>query len=330
MASSDIKLKTLYVMKIFLELSDDEHYLTAADINRELRTYGLSSDRRSIYNDIDVLERFGLDIIKVPGNRGWYVGERELELPELKILVDAVQVAKFIHPKKSEILTKKLVSFTSKYMADKLKRHIFLGNPSKSKFQTIYISVDTIHESMNKDCKLSFQYMEWTEKKQIRLRHNGYVYQVSPWGLVWDDEYYYLLGYDPNINDIKHYRVDRMLNVQILPELKREGKKIYKKYQEGFSQKTFGMFGGDDIFVKLKCSNRMAGVIIDRFGQDTMMVPKGDNYFTAYVLIAQSPQFFGWVASNGTDIEILEPQSLREKYSEFLEKIISQYHSTKV
>lgn len=327
MASSDMKLKTLYVMKILLELSDDEHYLTAADIDRELRTYGLNSDRRSIYNDIEVLERFGLDIIKVRGNRGWYVGERELELPELKILIDAVQVAKFIPSKKSESLIKKLEFFTSRYMAKKLKRHIFLGNPSRSEFQPIYISVDTIHEAMSMDCRLSFQYMEWTEKKQVRLRHGGNAYQVSPWVLMWDDEYYYLLAYDPSISDIKHYRVDRMLNVRMLPELKREGKDIYEKYRKGFSRKTFGMFGGDDVFVKLKCTNRMAGVIIDRFGQDTMMVPKDDGHFTAHVLIARSPQFFGWVASNGMDIEILEPESLREEYRELLGKILSQYHS---
>lgn len=328
MASSDMKLKTLYVMKILLELSDEEHYMTATDIDRELRAYGLSSDRRSIYNDIEVLEQFGLDIIKAPGNRGWYVGERELELPELKILIDAVQVAKFIPPKKSESLTKKLETFTSRHMAKKLKRHIFLGNPSKSEFQTIYISVDTIHEAMSTDCRLSFQYMEWTEKKQVRLRHDGSAYEVSPWGLMWDDEYYYLLAYDPGISDIKHYRVDRMLNVRMLPELKREGNKIYEKYREGFSRKTFGMFGGDDVLVKLRCTNRMAGVIIDRFGQETMMVPKDDGHFTAHVLVAQSPQFFGWMASNGADVEILEPKPLREEYIEFLREILLQFHET--
>lgn len=330
MASSDMKLKTLYVMKILLELSDDEHPMTAADIDRELRGYGLSADRRSIYNDIEVLEQFGIDVIKVPGNRGWYVGERELELPELKILIDAIQVAKFIPPKKSENLIKKLESFTSRHLAKKLKRHIFLGNPSKSEFQTIYISVDVIHEAMSGDCRLSFQYMEWTEKKQVRLRHDGSAYQVSPWGLMWDDEYYYLLAYDPGISDIKHYRVDRMLNVRMLPEFKREGKKIYERYQEGFSRKTFGMYGGDDVFVKLRCTNRMAGVIIDRFGQDTMMLPKDDGHFTVHVLVAQSPQFLGWVASNGADVEILEPKSLREEYCRHLGKILSQHQDTEV
>ena len=328
MASTDMKLIILYVMKILLELSDEEHPITAADIDKELRAYGLSARRRSVYNDIEVLEQFGLDIIKVPGNRGWYVGERELELPELKILIDAVQVAKFIPPKKSESLIKKLERFTSRHMAKKLKRHIFLGNPSKSEFQSIYISVDTIHEAMSMDCRLSFQYMEWTEKKQVRLRHEGSAYEVSPWGLMWDDEYYYLLAYDPGINGIKHYRVDRMLNVRMLPEHKREGNKIYEKYREGFSRKTFGMYGGDDVFVKLRCTNHMAGVIIDRYGQDTMMVPKDDGHFTAHVLVAQSPQFFGWVASNGVDIEIMEPKSLREEYCAYLGKILLQYNET--
>ena len=328
MASSEMKLKTLYVMKILLELSDEEHYMTAADIGRELEAYGLSADRRSIYNDLEVLERFGLDIIKASGNRGWYVASREFELPELKILIDAVQVAKFIPQKKSDELIKKLQQFTSQHSAKSLNRQILLSNPLKSEVQAIYYTVDSLHEAMNMNCRVSFQYMEWTEKKQVRLRRDGKVYEVSPWGLLWDDENYYLLAYDPGISDIKHYRVDRMLNVQLLPELKREGNKIYEKYREGFSGKTFGMFGGDDVLVKLRCTNRMAGVIIDRFGQETMMVPKDDGHFTAHVLVAQSPQFFGWVASNGTDIEILEPQSLREEYSELLREILLLYHET--
>ena len=325
MASSEMKLKTLYVMKILLELSDEEHYMTAADIGRELEAYGLSADRRSIYNDLEVLERFGLDIIKVSGNRGWYVASREFELPELKILIDAVQVAKFIPPKKTDELIKKLQQFTSKHSAKELKRQIFLSNPSKSEFNAIYYTVDSLHEAMNMNCRICFQYMEWTEKKQVRLRRNGKEYEVSPWGLLWDDEYYYLLAYDPEISDIKHYRVDRMQNVRILSELEREGCAVYENYRKGFSRKTFGMFGGDDVQVTLRCTNRMARVIIDRFGLDTMMVPKDNEHFTAHVLITLSPQFFGWVASIGTDVEILEPMSVREEYTRFLKNVLQQY-----
>lgn len=325
MASSEMKLKTLYVMKILLELSDEEHYMTAADIGRELEAYGLSADRRSIYNDLEVLERFGLDIIKVSGNRGWYVASREFEMPELKILIDAVQVAKFIPPKKTDELIKKLQQFTSKHSAKELKRQIFLSNPSKSEFNAIYYTVDSLHEAMNMNCRICFQYMEWTEKKQVRLRRNGKEYEVSPWGLLWDDEYYYLLAYDPEISDIKHYRVDRMQNVRILSELEREGCAVYENYRKGFSRKTFGMFGGDDVQVTLRCTNRMARVIIDRFGLDTMMVPKDNEHFTAHVLITLSPQFFGWVASIGTDVEILEPMSVREEYTRFLKNVLQQY-----
>ena len=318
MASSEMKLKTLYVMKILLELSDENHFMTASDIGRELKAYGLSADRRSIYNDLEVLERFGLDLVRVPGNRGWYVASREFELPELKILIDAVQVAKFIPPKKSEILIKKLQQFASKYSAGALHRQILLSNPAKSEFTSVYYTVDALHEAMNRNCRVGFQYMEWTEKKQVRMRRGGKMYEVSPWGLMWNDEYYYLLAYDPKINGIKHYRVDRMQNTE------REGSVVYENYRINFSRKTFGMYGGDDVPVRLRCANRMAGIIIDRFGQDIMLMPKDDGYFTVCVLITLSPHFFGWLASNETDVEILEPIWVREDYMKFIKNILRQ------
>lgn len=325
MASSEIKLKTLYVMKILLELSDEEHYLTAADIGRELKAYGMTADRRSIYNDLEVLERFGLDIVRVPGNRGCYVASREFELPELKILIDAVQVAKFIPQKKSDILTGKLQQLAGRYAAKELHRQILLSNPAKGEFNAIYYMVDTLHEAMNRNCRVGFQYMEWTERKQERLRHNGKVYEVSPWGLLWNDEYYYLLAYDPEIDGIKHFRVDRMRRISRLEDLEREGGAIYEKYRRGFSAKTFGMYGGDEAVVELRCANRMAGVIIDRFGMDTMMIPKDGGYFTVRVPVALSPQFFGWLTSVGGDVELEKPATLREEYRKFLTDILRQY-----
>ena len=272
-----------------------------------------------------MLEHFGIDLVKAPGNRGWYVASREFELPELKILIDAVHVAKFIPPKKSEILIKKLQQSVSKYSAQALHRQIILSNPAKSEFDFVYYIVDALHGAMNMNYRVRFQYMEWTDKKQVRLRHDGKVYEVSPWGLIWDDEYYYLLAYDPYINGIKHFRVDRIRNLQKAEWLAREGKEVYEKYRKGFSGKTFGMYGGRDVSVKLKCTSRMANVIIDRFGLEVMMVPKEEGYFTVLVTITVSPQFFGWMASNGTDVEILEPMSVRDGYRDYMNNILKQY-----
>lgn len=325
MASSEMKLRVLCVMRILLEMSDEEHYMTAADIDRELGKYGLSADRRSIYSDLEVLEQFGLDLIRVPGNRGCYVASREFELPELKILTDAVQAARFIPQKKTDELIKKIRGLTSKNLAKTLQRQILLSNPWKGGYETIYYTVDTLHESMNQNCRIRFQYAEWTEKKKLRLRHDGKIYEVSPWGLLWDGEYYYLMGYVPEINGIKHYRVDRIQNLRMLEGAGREGSCIYERYRQGFSSKTFGMYGGDDVTIKMRCANRMAGIIIDRFGSDIMMLPKDGENFVIHVPIAVSPQFFGWAASNGTDIEILEPASIREDYRSFLENILRQY-----
>ncbi len=325
MASWEMKLKTLIVMKVLQDDSDEEHPVTAADIDRKLQGYGMYADRRSIYGDIQALEQFGMDIVKAPGNRGWYLAERELELPELKILIDAVQVAKFISPKKSEALIRKLEGFAGRHQARKLHRQIFLSNPAKTGFEKVYYIVDLLYEAMSENFRISFQYAEWTEKKEQRLRHGGKVYTVSPWGLIWDDENYYLLAYDPEIQDIKHYRVDRMMNAQVLPHMEREGAAVYEQYQKNFSGKTFGMFGGEEVNVTLKCANRTAGVIIDRYGLDVMMVPKRNGYFTVHFSVNISPQFFGWIAANGTDMEILEPAGIRRQYKDFLAAALELY-----
>ncbi len=326
MASTERKLKTLRVLQLLLEWSDPDHPLTAEDIIALLGKYDLEADRRSIYSDIAVINQLApsiLEIEKAPGNHGQYVSKRMFELSELKMLVDAVQVAKFIPSKESRMLIKKLGSLASVHQSKDLRREIYLCDPPVEDNQVLN-SVDVIHTAMNHNRRIEFQYDEWTLRKTKRLRRNGMVYQVSPWKLLWDNEYYYLLAFDPSIQDIKHYRVDRMVNVKASP-LQREGYSIYQNYKIGFSARTFGMYGGEDVKVKLKCSNKLVGVILDRFGTNAMLIPEDENAFSLRVMVTLSPQFYGWVASLGDGVEILEPKSIREQYSDYLNRILQKY-----
>lgn len=176
-------------------------------------------------------------------NPGNYVGNRQFELPELKLLVDAVQSSKFITTKKSRELIKKLQAFTSKAEAEQLQRQVFISNRPKTGNETIYYNVDQIHASIFQNKKVQFQYAEWTEKKELRLKRNGSYYQVSPWALTWDDENYYLIAYDEQSDCIKHYRVDKMQHMTMCDE-KRVGKEKFQNFDlVAFSKKTFGMYG---------------------------------------------------------------------------------------
>lgn len=230
-------------MKILKEETDEDHCLTAKQISEKLKRYGIESDRRSIYDDIEVLTKYGMDIIKASGNKGWFLGEREFELAELKLLIDAIKTSKFISLKKTDILVKKLKTLTNKRNGKDLDREIIL-NVIKADNKLIYYSIDSVHKAIAENHKITFQYSEWTENKEIRLRKNGKVYEVSPWGVLWSEEQYYLLAYESINDEIRHYRIDRMCNVSIVETTAREGEEKYKDYIVSFTSKMFGMYGG--------------------------------------------------------------------------------------
>ena len=321
------KLALLYTMKYLVEESDEDHPLNAADIARYLEGYDLHANRRTIYNDIVTLEAFGMDIIVAEGGKsgGYYLADREFELPELKLLVDAVQASKFITEKKTESLIDKLASLTSASNARKLERSVYIRNRAKAENENIFYTVDTIHEALQNDRQIAFRYGEMTPDKKLEARRGGARYQVSPWALTWNDENYYLIAYDDLAEKIKFYRVDKMLKVRVT-EYAREGASLFKDFDlASFSKKTFGMFGGHEERVRLRCRNYLAGVIVDRFGSDVMMMRDGDEHFRANVVVAVSPQFFGWLAGIGSGIEIEEPTSVRNEYCQYLKGILAEY-----
>ena len=279
------KFKLYRLAQIMLEKTDEEHYITMPEIMESLAEYNITADRKSIYTDLRDLSVLGIEVEGEPiGNRYHYhVVSRTFELPELKLLVDAIQSSKFITEKKSNTLIKKLEKMVSEYEAQKLQRQVYVSGRIKTMNESIYYTVDAIHNAISENKKIKFQYYQWNVKKEMELRHNGAWYHISPWGLSWDDENYYLVGYDSDAEKIKHYRVDKMLHIRFSSE-NREGKEFFNKLDMAdYAKKSFGMFGGKEQTVKLLVKNNLVGVIIDRFGKNVILFPTDDEHFTVNV-----------------------------------------------
>ncbi|MBU5480273.1 helix-turn-helix transcriptional regulator [Blautia sp. MSJ-19] len=320
-------LRILYLMDIMLQRTDDHHMLNAVQLCEILeQEYSLPTDRRTIYSDLEILEKYGLDVQQKRGKKpGYYIGARDFELPELKLLVDAVQSSKFITENKSRELIRKLEKLCCRTDADILAKQVFVVNRPKTENETIYYNVDKLHTAIFENREIAFQYAEWTMQKKIRLKKDGAMYVVSPWALTWDDENYYLVAYDAVAGIIKHYRVDKMLKMAVL-ETERKGKEAFEDFDlADFAKKTFGMYGGADAEVSLICEQHLAGVILDRFGHDVWMRPVDSEHFHVKVLVAVSSQFFGWVTGIGKGLEIEGPENIREQYKEYLQELLTKY-----
>lgn len=321
------KFKLYRLAQIMLERTDDDHYITMPEIMSALGEYEITAERKSIYNDLHDLEVLGIEVEGEPvGNRYHYhVVNRPFELPELKLLVDAIQSSKFITERKSNALIKKLEKLVSRYDAMKLQRQVYVSGRIKTMNESIYYTVDAIHNAISENRKIRFQYFQWNVKKEMELRHGGAYYHISPWGLSWDAENYYLIGYDSDAGQVRHYRVDKMLHIQMSDD-SREGREYFKKLDMAdYTRKSFGMFGGKEQKVKLLVEDRFAGVIIDRFGKDVMFIPSDEDHFTVNVDVRVSSQFFGWVFSLGGGVKILSPDEVTEQMREEIRKIAGQY-----
>lgn len=324
--SQNQKLKLLYLQRILLEKTDENHTLTLADIIAELDKLGIKAERKSIYDDLETLRTFGLDVEARKGkNYGYYVANRQFEMPELKLLVDAVQCSKFITHKKTGVLIKKLETFASQYESQLLQRQVYVSNRVKTENKNIYYNIDNIHAAISEGSQIKFQYYEWTVEKKEKLRREGKPYEISPWALTWDDENYYMIGYDAGAEMIKHYRVDKMTNITIT-HTKREGAQYFKNFDIGLYMKTkFGMFGGYEQQVTLQFANRLIGVVIDRFGKDTPITRINADQFSITVKVAVSAQFLAWLFGFGTDVKVLAPENVAKQMQQMCESIAKQY-----
>lgn len=321
------KFKLIYIIKYLLENTDENHKVTMADILRYLESCGITAERKGIYDDMEAIRELGIDVIgeKIGRNFYYYVAGREFEIAELKLLADAVQSSKFITGKKSQELIKKLGSLVSSHDAKKLQRQVYVAGRAKTLNEGVLYNIDAIHYAIGNNCKIWFQYFQWNIKKEMELRRNGELYEISPWALLWEDENYYLIGYDSVHKEMRHYRVDKMLKIECI-ESGREGRETFEKLNMAdYTKKNFGMFAGEEETVKLEVHNRLIGVILDRFGTDTMIIPADEEHFRVNVKVSVSNQFFGWIFGLGCDVKILAPESVRTKMKEELKRIEKQY-----
>lgn len=322
--ASNQKLKLLYIVRFLLEETDQNHPITVGEIIEKLRAVDISAERKSVYDDIEALRDFGLDIVTIREKYfKYYIGSRNFEPPELKLLVDTVQSSKFITEKKTLSLISKIESLTSRHEARLLSRQVYVRNRVKSMNESVYYNVDEISSAINSNRAILFKYFEYAVSGEQRLRRNGEDYEISPFALISDDENYYMLGYDAKSELMKHFRVDKMLGIRVSDSPRTGGEIFAEIDMSDYSKSVFGMFGGKRERVQLRFSNHLAGAVIDRFGRETILVPDGSEHFTVTITAVISQQFFGWLFGFGTDAEIVSPEnareSMRQKLSEAAE-----------
>lgn len=328
--SANQKLKLLYLYHILLNKTDEEHRLSMNELLAALARHGIEAERKSIYSDITALQDFGLDVMmqKGPGG-GYYIASRDFELAELKLLVDAIQCSRFITERKSNELIKKIESLASEPQARALQRQVYVSDRVKTMNESIYYNIDKLHSAISAGVQITYQYFEWVldfsaqQRIQKRYRKDGALYRVSPWALTWDDENYYLVAYDSDSRQIRHYRVDKMEHISLTDQL-REGRELFQDRVNiaAYSRKMFGMFSGEEKTVRLRCENRFVGVLRDRFGTDLMIRKDGDGCFSVNVTVAVSPQFFSWVFGLGGAVQIIEPADVRAAFQKQLRDML--------
>ena len=323
------KRKLLVLLQILARETDERHPLSVPQIVEKLKEKGIEAERKSVYDDLNTLNEmpdFPYEIMQKRGRGGgYYMTDAPFELAELKLLVDAVYASKFITARKSKVLIDKLGQFTSCYRQEELNRKVLVSGRLKSTDEKILYTVDALHAAITAGEQVQFKYCDWNLQKKMTPRHNGQLYRVSPWVLVWENANYYLIAYTEG--RLKHYRVDKMQAVHQLPGTTREGAGEYANFDvNAYMQQMFGMFNGPLKKVTLQCENRFAGAMIDRFGTGPTLVPCDDGeHFTMMAEVQVSPQFFGWVAGFGTGVVVAGPPEVRAEMKKTLDRLQDLY-----
>lgn len=326
MAKSEKQKQKLFkILEMLMRESDDEHGLTVNEIISRLAEYGIKAERKSLYDDFLVLEELGFPVCKLSTRPPQYTLEnRFLELAELKMLVDAVQVSKFITAKKSREIIGKLEQLAGAKGARALSRQVYVEDRIKTVNAASIYSIDTIHSAINSSKRLSFKYFDYDREKKRVFRHNGKKYDVSPCALIWSEENYYLVGYDEQEGIVKNFRVDKMQDVDLVDIPRSDVPEITSFNPADYSRKIFGMYGGREELVTLEFREKLAGVVIDRFGTAPVF-HKTDFGFKISLRVMISPTFYAWILGFGEDARILAPSDVREELLERLKMTTKHY-----
>ena len=319
--SSVQRLKILYLYKILTEQTDETHSLSMPEIITKLESYGISAARKALYEDIEALKLYGVDIVDSKGRKADYrVVSREFELAELKLLADAVSSSKFLTEKKSRELSNKIASLCSVHEAKQLRRQVFVSGRVKSINEKIYFNVDAVHHAISSNKRICFRYFSYDRSKRKVYRDGKRI--CTPYAMVWDDEKYYMVAYCEKRNAIINFRVDRMESVEITDS---SGRPLPAGFDlSEYLGSTFSMFAGESVEVKLRFDNDLVGVALDRFGKDVKIVPLDDDHFTVNVRVKVQAPFFGWLFQFGTKVAIMSPENVVEEYRQLLKSSLQQ------
>ena len=316
---NDAKLRPLYLAKILYEQTDEEHVLTTAQLIQILKErYGIQAHRQTIKTEISLLRQFGLEIEEVKSTQNRYnLYGRRFDVPELKLLIDAVESSKFITAGKSEELVEKISSLSSRHVAATLRRNVSCEGRIKQDNEGIYLIIDAINEAINTKKQISFQYFQYNVQKEKKIKRNGEPYVITPLHLVWNGDCYYMVGVYDYKQRLGNFRVDRIVKRPTI--LKEEGTPA----PEGFSideyiNTTFHMFNSEHEEVELICDNDVMDAIIDRFGEEVSTYANDVDSFRVVVNIAVSHVFYSWVFGFGGKVRIQGPEKVKEKYTEML------------
>jgi predicted DNA-binding transcriptional regulator YafY len=321
--SANQKRKLLVLARLLERQTDEEHPVTVQDMINELARWDIAAERKSIYADMEELRQMGYDVQSRKGRgAGWFLGQRDFELAELKLLVDAVQSSRFLTARKSDSLIRKLEGLTSVHQARQLQRQVYVDRRIKTMNESIFYNVDKIHSAIAAGRVITFRYFEYDMEKKKVFRRDGKRYCVSPCGLMWDSENYYLAAWDDANQEVRHYRVDKMSDITV------SGAPRYVPEDfdpEGYAQRHFGMFSGRQGRLRLRFRAGLAGVVLDRFGRDVMMAPDGEEHFTVTLDVVVSPPFWGWLFGLGAGVEVLSPDWAAEEFRTRLREVAALY-----
>ena len=324
------KVKLLYIIKILTEMTDEEHPLSAGEICERLSSYNITAERKAIYDDIECLIAFGYDIIhtRIPKN-GYFLASRDFEQPEIYLLSDAVRTAKFISEKKTLELTSKLYGLLSCYQSKRNIGSIYIDGSSKTHNEEIFYNIDCINTAIKNGKKIKFKYGKRVLSNDKRIVTEYKTHTVSPYAMTWQDDHYYLICNYEKYDNLMNLRVDRIKSISICEEPIRHFSEA-SEYRDTFdvadyTKKLFGMFGGETDSIKFSCKNKMLEQVTDRFGNDIFITNVTDTHFDFTVKAAISDGLVTWVMNYGDEIEVIKPESLRNKIKERAKKIFDVY-----
>ena len=317
------KSRVLFLLRYLYEHTDDEHSLSTNELITVLSDNGFSANRKTVRDDVEMLCDAGYEILvdKDGKSNTYHFGSRTFELPELKMLVDAVSSSRFINAEKSEVLIKKLTSLASRYEAKDLTAKIFTAERIKADNGKIFLITDMVSRAIEQGKKVSFQYYDYLPTMEKVLRNNGEIYILSPYALIWSEDRYYLVGYSDKRETLTPFRVDRMTVPEVLEEDAVENTSFNPA---DFTNKVIQMYSGTEQTVTLRCENDTMRSVIDKFGENIRVDIIDDQHFTAQVQVQTSQTFYAWVFTFAGEIEIMEPENVRNEYLAMAKKVIGQ------